>query len=243
MHRTSASENPTAPLTHHTFDSTHISAGVVTAGIEIGSIRLEGSAFHGREPDDARYDLEVGKLDSAAARLSWRPWPQLEFQISRAYLHSPEQLEPGDQKRTNGSLTWHYDRSAGQFTAVTVAAGRVTRTFSWSGALLVEGIHWMGQQALYGRYEGLGMETEHLLFPEALHLPHPGELIDPLHALTLGGVRRLFRGAGFDVALGGDVTAYRIPALLEETHSARPVSAHFFLRVRPDRPTMPHGMH
>ena len=31
MHRRSAPENPTAPLCHHTFDSTHIAMGVLTA--------------------------------------------------------------------------------------------------------------------------------------------------------------------------------------------------------------------
>ena len=31
MHRASAAENPFAPLSHHTFDSTHIAFGVVTA--------------------------------------------------------------------------------------------------------------------------------------------------------------------------------------------------------------------
>jgi hypothetical protein len=31
MHRASAAENPLAPLSHHTFDSTHIAFGVVTA--------------------------------------------------------------------------------------------------------------------------------------------------------------------------------------------------------------------
>src|SRR5438046_4072731 len=31
MHRAAALDNPTAPLSHHTFDSTHVSFGVITA--------------------------------------------------------------------------------------------------------------------------------------------------------------------------------------------------------------------
>jgi len=38
MHRASSADNPTAPLSHHTFDSTHIAFGVVTAAIDHGPI-------------------------------------------------------------------------------------------------------------------------------------------------------------------------------------------------------------
>ena len=36
MHRPSAMDNPAAPLSHHTFDSTHIAYGVVTAAVDHG---------------------------------------------------------------------------------------------------------------------------------------------------------------------------------------------------------------
>src|SRR5262249_11025717 len=52
MHRASASENPSAPLGHHWQDSTHITHGVVTAGITAGLFKFEGSLFHGAEPDE-----------------------------------------------------------------------------------------------------------------------------------------------------------------------------------------------
>ncbi|HZG54497.1 MAG TPA: hypothetical protein VEZ40_20515, partial [Pyrinomonadaceae bacterium] len=51
MHRASASENPTAPLTHHLQDSTHISFGVFTTGFTYRWFKHEGSLFNGREPD------------------------------------------------------------------------------------------------------------------------------------------------------------------------------------------------
>jgi hypothetical protein len=76
MHRPSAIENPQAPLSHHYMDSSHITPGVVRAGVGLHAWRLEGSWFHGREPDEDRFDLDVGKLDSYAARVSWTrgPW-------------------------------------------------------------------------------------------------------------------------------------------------------------------------
>ena len=83
-HRLSASENPTAPLAHHNQDSTHISADVVTAGMRLAKVTLEGSAFHGREPDENRYDIDQGAIDSYSGRLTFRPTGGLAIQISAA---------------------------------------------------------------------------------------------------------------------------------------------------------------
>ncbi|HUR34367.1 MAG TPA: hypothetical protein VM032_11275 [Vicinamibacterales bacterium] len=233
MHRLSASENPTAALTHHTFDSTHVTFGVVTLGVRRGWFTLEASAFKGREPDWKRWDLNLGKFDSGSGRLTIRPHREWEFQVSRGRLIQPEELEPGNQNRTNGSLSWTRLHADGGFTAVTIMSGRVSRTYSWTGAFVAEGTHWMGKTAVFGRYEGTGVETEHLLFPQSVHRPHPGELVDPLHAVTAGATRRLFRGAGIDVALGGDLTFYRVPPRLREPYGPRPLAAHVQFRVRP----------
>src|SRR5882724_7165363 len=67
-HRASASENPIAPLGHHLQDSTHIAADVITFGITHRSLRLEASGFHGREPDEYRWNINSGKIDSRSAR-------------------------------------------------------------------------------------------------------------------------------------------------------------------------------
>jgi hypothetical protein len=93
MHRPSAEALPIAPITHHWFDSTHITYGVVTAGF-VGSPRfkVEGSAFRGREPDQHRWNIEAPKLDSYAVRLSINPTRALAFQVSGGHLHSPDQL-------------------------------------------------------------------------------------------------------------------------------------------------------
>jgi hypothetical protein len=94
MHRFSSEDNPEAPLSHHWLDSTHISYGVVTAGYEWDRVKLETSAFNGREPDQKRYDVELRGLDSYSARLSYNPLLDLALQVSFGRLASPEQLEP-----------------------------------------------------------------------------------------------------------------------------------------------------
>ena len=71
MHRTSGMDIPEAPITHHWLDSTHITFGVVTTGLVLDRIKIEASAFRGREPDQHRYDIEAPRLDSFSARVSW----------------------------------------------------------------------------------------------------------------------------------------------------------------------------
>jgi hypothetical protein len=232
MHRPSSFENPTAPLSHHIFDSTHISSGALLAGVDRGPVSVEASWFRGREPDENRYDLDTGRLDSWATRVWVRPGREWTIQASHGRLHEPEQLEPGDQRRTSASASWLRERGA-NFTAVTAALGRNQRTYSRVRAALVEFTHHRGRTSVYGRFEDLTVETEILLFPEIVHQPHPGELVDPIRTMTGGAVRDVANVRGFKVGIGGDVSIYRVPPLLQFTHAARPVSFHLFVRVRP----------
>jgi hypothetical protein len=230
MHRASAVENPTAPLSHHIFDSTHIADGVVLGRIDHERISVEGSIFRGREPDEDRYDVDLGPLDSWSTRVWLRPSPAWTIQGSYGFLHEPEQLEPGDQRRTNGSVSWFRERGA-RYSAVTAAVGWNARQYSTVHALLVEGTHHVAGTSIYGRFEDTTVETEILLFPELLHRPHPCELVDPIHAYTAGSVRDIATMKGLSLGVGGDVTFYQLPPLLQITHDAHPVSFHVFLRI------------
>ena len=96
MHRPSAAGLALAPLGHHTFDSTHLSFGVVTAAVERGPWVFEGSLFNAREPDDNRWDIEFGAFDSVAGRVWYRPSAELEVQVSSGRLREPEELVAGD---------------------------------------------------------------------------------------------------------------------------------------------------
>jgi len=92
MHRFSSMHFPDAPITHHWFDSTHITYGVMTAGYVWDRIKTEVSAFKGREPDQDRWDIESPELDSYAARISYNPTGAWSFQTSYGHIDSPEQL-------------------------------------------------------------------------------------------------------------------------------------------------------
>jgi hypothetical protein len=107
MHRMSVMDSPEAPISHHWLDSTHISFGVVTLGAVHGDWKLEAGVYNGREPDQHRYDIETGALDSTAVRLSWNPTANWALQASWADEISPEQLEPGvDQHKVSASAIY-----------------------------------------------------------------------------------------------------------------------------------------
>ena len=124
MHRFSGEDNPEAPITHHWLDSTHIAYGVVTLGYVLGEVKVEGSLFRGREPDQDRYDIETGKLDSASLRISYNPTKAWALQVSRGRIKSPEELHPDvDVTRTTASAIYRAPLGAAD-TQTTFAWGR-----------------------------------------------------------------------------------------------------------------------
>jgi hypothetical protein len=125
MHRTSGMDIPEAPITHHWLDSTHITFGVVTAGVVLNNVKLEASAFKGREPDQHRYDIESPKLDSYSMRATWNPTKELSMQVSWGHIASPESLEPEtDENRLTASATYTTKFAGENVWSTTLAWGR-----------------------------------------------------------------------------------------------------------------------
>ena len=120
-------DSPEAPISHHWLDSTHISFGVVTAGLVVHRVKVEVSRFNGREPDQHRWDIETGPLDSTSVRLSWNPSRTLALQASWGHFIDPEQLEPGvNQKRLSASALYAREIRPGWKFASTLGWGRKT---------------------------------------------------------------------------------------------------------------------
>ena len=128
MHRPSGEMFPTAPITHHWFDSGHITMGVVTAGLSKGPLQFEVSGFTGREPDQHRFNLDRPRLDSASARATWRITNDLSAQASWAHVVGPEQLEPDvNLIQKSVSLAYGHSFSTGTLDS-TLAFGRKSVT-------------------------------------------------------------------------------------------------------------------
>jgi len=217
MHRASAFDNPMAPLSHHTFDATHISFGVVTAGVTKGRWTAEGSIFNGREPDEHRWDFDFGALDSVSGRVWFRPGAEWALQLSLGHLTAPEQLDPGNIVRTTASASWTRTRGH-DVTAVTGGYGRNDTDHGDRQAVFVEGARHAGRQTIYSRLE--------ILQPEFT------TATTPVTAFTVGAVRNVLAGAGLEGGLGGGVTFHFPPAALEPDYGAHPVSFQIFFRLR-----------
>jgi len=69
MHRPSALNDPFAPLAHHWTDATHITYGVLTAGVFTKHVKLEGTLFNGREPEKSLRFRLSHRWNSYGARL------------------------------------------------------------------------------------------------------------------------------------------------------------------------------
>jgi hypothetical protein len=208
MHRPSAAENPSASLSHHMLDSTHITPGVVTAGIERAGVTLEGSWFRGLEPDENRKDIDLGKLDSWALRGTWRRGPWIA-QVSGAQLTTPEWVEPFyDAARLSASV------------AFTRADGRVAALLAWGqnrefhgnlDAYLFEAtLRPRVRHAWYGRAE---VVTKDILGAGGRH-PRGFDHFHPMSrvgAFTAGYVHEAVVSKAGRFGLGGDATVYYVP--------------------------------
>src|SRR5256885_15615564 len=104
-HRPSASDDPLAPIGHHWQDGTHITFGVLTAGVFTRTTKLEASIFNGREPDEDRtnFDYAGRALDSYSSRLSVNPGAHWTLSAWYAYLKSPEALHPEESLHRLGA--------------------------------------------------------------------------------------------------------------------------------------------
>ena len=152
MHRLSAMDNPDAPISHHWQDSTHITFGVATLGLVWKDLKLEGSTFTGREPDEDRYDFDRPRFDSASVRLSWNPTADLSLQISHGYIKSPEALEP-DVKvhRTTASVIYNRRLGAESNWSNSFVWGQNDTTSKSQSFLFETDFQWK-RETVYGRF-------------------------------------------------------------------------------------------
>ena len=228
MHRVAAMDSPLAPISHHWLDSTHIVFGVVTAGLIVGDARLEASRFNGREPDQRRFDIETGPLDSTALRLSWNPAPSLALQASWARLIGPEQLEP-DENETRWSASALHTRRLGDkgWWSTTFAWGRRTKAHADLDALVLESAVGLGRWTLFGRAERI--ETDELTRVGGHHGPVYG-----VAKASLGAIRDFPLAPHFKLGLGGLAAFSFAPGDLEPLYGGDPKGGMLFLRLRVD---------
>jgi hypothetical protein len=234
-HRASASENPVGTLGHHQQDSTHIASDVVTVGYTKGVIRFEAGGFHGREPDEHRWNVDQGKIDSWASRVTVQPGQNWSGQISYARIKSPEALFPEeDQARTTASVM--YNRP--------VAHGNWASTFLWgrtrsladnareNSYLLESTLRFMDRNYVWTRIENAGRTNELMVGEQPIPTEFHEEPLTHVQAYTAGYDLEISAWHGLSTAVGAQVSGYGVGKPLQPVYGSDPVGASVFVRLR-----------
>jgi len=233
MHRVSGASNPLAPITHHWFDSTHITYGVATAGVFTAKWKVEGSVFNGREPDEDRTGFDFGAMDSWSGRVWFMPTPAWALQVSAGHLTEAEAAPAAsgprvDVDRVTASATFHRTTLADTRWATTIGWGRNSESGEGTNALLLEsGLTFRERDALYGRFEW-GHKSGHDLVVE------PEHDIFTVAKVQGGYTRYLPSWRGWEPGFGAAISAGIVPQSIEAVYGSR-VNAGFavYLTLRP----------
>ena len=219
-------DSPEAPISHHWLDSTHISFGVITAGLVLGRAKVEVSRFNAREPDQHRWNIETGPLNSTAVRLSWNPTRELALQGSWGRFKDPEQLEPGvDQTRWSASLLYAHEIAPGWKLAGTLAWGRKQQEGHRDDAYIAEASVKHDGWTVFGR----GEMTENR---ELIDLDGPAYHVGKV---SLGAVRDFRLTRDLALGAGGLFAVNFVPRSIASLYGSRnPTGAMAFVRLKLD---------
>lgn len=231
-HRLSAMANLLAPIGHHWLDATHITYGLVTAGVYGSRWKSEASIFNGREPDENRLDFDLAPLDSYSGRLWLHPSDRLALQVSAGRLNEAEAGHVAgsriDVTRATASATYHAAIGPAGFWATTLAWGANAEPDETTHALTAETVATAdGTNTWFGRAEIAGKSAHDLHVPES-------ESIFTVGRLQGGYLRYLSPRSGLQPGVGLTVSASIVPAALEALYGGRVVPGiGVFLTLRP----------
>src|SRR5713226_7135463 len=234
-HRPSAADDPLAPISHHWQDGTHITFGVVTAGVFTRGVKLEGSWFNGREPDEERtgFDYSGRKLDSYSVRLTANPGPRWSASAWYAYLKSPEVLHPDESLHRYGAAaltTQPFGRRGLWASALIWGANEQIGSGRPSHSVALEStLDFDGTNAVFGRVEYVRKTAQELVIPSV----SPTVEYD-VGALALGYRRTVGTFAGLAAGVGARGSVNLVPASLQPACGSRtPVGLAVYLQLRP----------
>lgn len=225
MHRASGMAFPEAPITHHWLDSTHITNGVITLGYVLGHFKIETSGFHGREPDQYRYRIELGGLESFSGRLTFNPNENWSMQISQGHLISPDSLDPSKNLiRTTASITLN-NRLGGGLAQTTLAWGRNSPDGSQqTHAYLLETAYRLNRQSVFARFENVDKDE---LFTSTDSL---NGRVFKIAKLAVGYSLEIGHTDTFLANLGVEISGYTKPKVLDAIYGSNPYGLIVFTR-------------
>jgi hypothetical protein len=235
-HRASASENPVGALGHHQEDSTHIADDVLTVGLARGIARIEASGFHGREPDENRWNIDQHPIDSWSTRFTLQPGQNWSGQVSYGRLTSPEQLYPDeDQARTTASIMYNRPFREGNL-AATLLWGRtreIPDNAKENSYLLEATLRFRSRNYVWTRIENAGRSNELLIGEQPLPPGFTERPLTHVQAYTLGYDRDFHFAPHLASAFGAQFTLYGVGKPLQPIYGSDPLGVNVFLRLRP----------
>jgi hypothetical protein len=237
MHRMSAFNNPDAVLGHHWQDATHITFGVVTAGVRYGKFKLEGSSFTGREPDENRFNFDKPRFDSYSYRLLFNPSINWAIQASRGFIKSPEAGHAGQNVNRTTASVQHSGKLSGEnrWIASSIVWGYNDSQGHSEHSFLAESNLQLNKWALYGRYEFV-QKSDHELGISWYDKIEKEKF--PVSLSSVGVSREVASFGSTILQAGAQVGFYSIDKLLHGIYGKSPVSGQVYLRVTPGRMRM-----
>ncbi len=235
-HRASASEDPLAALGHHQEDSTHVAEDVLTVGATYRIARIEASGFHGREPNENRWNISQGKIDSWSTRLTLQPGRNWSGQYSYGRITSPEGLFPNEnQERMTTSAMYNRPLHNGNW-ASSLIWGRtksLEENSIFNSYVLESTLRFLTRNHAWTRIENADRSNELLLGENPLS-PNFQEIpIGRVQGYTVGYDRDFDIVPHFSSAVGLQVTVYGVPEILKAVYGFHPAAIAVFVRIRP----------
>jgi hypothetical protein len=228
-------ELPQAALGHHWQDSTHIANEVLTLGIMHKKIRLEASGFYGTEPNENRWNIDHGPINSWSTRFSIFPTKNWMAQASVGRIARPERQESGDVVRSTASLHYTKPLPGGSWSSSLIwGRNHSTLTHRDLNSYLAESVIPIRRKNfITGRLEFVDKDE---LFADQHEIE---ERLDRtvgstfrIGAYTIGYTRDVNLFQYIQTGVGANFTVYSLPDALRPFYGNRPVGVNIYLRLR-----------
>ncbi len=235
-HRASAAELPQATLGHHWQDSSHIADNVATVALKYKWLRLEASGFYGTEPNENRWNIDWGPMNSWSARASVFPSKNWMAQVSAGRLARPERQAPGDVVRSTASV--HYSRpvSGGDAWSSSLIWGRNHDTFTRRdlNSYTAETLYPFGRRNfLTGRIEMVDKDELFASTPDIeQRLERTAGSTFRIEAYTAGYTRDIGWFRNIEAGIGANATVYGVPGAIRQYYGSHPAGVNVYLRFR-----------
>jgi hypothetical protein len=252
QHRQSSTDDPFAPLGHHWQDATHASHGVATLGFYTRWLKVEGSTFNAREPDENRLDVDYhgARLDSYSGRATVALHGKVVASAWAGFLEGDDPLAPtiGMQRYGLSVLTDTRGIRGGRFSTAVIWGlnnhhhderlhdhddAAVQMTHHLASSVLAEATLGVGARTrVFTRLEQVQKMADDLAFLG-------GNLMETFNvrAASLGAAHDFTTARHLAFGVGGRLTFNFLPETLRYTYTTtHPAGFALYLTIAPRRP-------